>query len=502
MHRFAALITATFAGLLTTAAPRAQDTAAPAGEAIPELRAALDALLGDPVFDGGRVGVHVRDLRDGRVLSRHQDRSGFMPASNMKLIAVATALDALGPEFRFVTTLRVRGRIEAGVLRGDLLLVGDGDPTFGGRHERATTDVLDRLVAKFVAATGVTTITGEVLAVAGAQRDSGLGRGWAWDYASEGYAAPFGGLCFAENVLRVTFAPSKRDGLPTATIRPEPPAFDVDVCATNTRPGEADRMNAILSADGAKLTVGGAIAKDAEPRVATLAIRDPIAVAARSLRARLAAAGVAVQGKAGAGTGTAQVVVASEPSPPLHRIVTTLNKVSQNLYAEQVLRHAARAAGASGTSAPSDTQVDLAAGVRTAEAMLTRLGVDVRGLRIADGSGLSRLNLARPVQIADLLAAMHTHRHGEVFLASLPVAGIDGTLRGRFTTGPAAARVRAKSGYIARVVALSGYVPRPDPSAPPIVFAILTNDFVGDDVAARAAVDRFVQALAQHAGWN
>ena len=121
---------------------------------------------------------------------------------------------------------------------------------------------------------------------------------------------------------------------------------------------------------------------------------------------------------------------------------------------------------------------------------------------IADGSGLTRLNLVHPSQLAALLAGMWRSPHRDVFLASLAVAGVDGTLKGRFARSPARGRVRAKTGYIRHVVALSGYVPRRDPKRPPLVFSILTNNFVCKPTQAKAAVDRFVGELAQRAGWG
>jgi D-alanyl-D-alanine carboxypeptidase/D-alanyl-D-alanine-endopeptidase (penicillin-binding protein 4) len=244
--------------------------------------------------------------------------------------------------------------------------------------------------------------------------------------------------------------------------------------------------------------IDGALAADAGERTFRIAVRDPSRFAADALRTALRREGIRVTGPAG----TADEQPAPLPrgrfvelsrwvSEPLRKVAVPTLKDSQNLYAEQLFRTAARVAGG-----PSDS----AGAAGHAAQVLRSLGVDTTGIYLADGSGLSRRNLVRPRQLAELLAALWRGPHRAVVFDALPVAGQDGTLQNRFATGPARGRVRAKTGFIARVVGLSGYVPRPDPGAAPLAFAVLLNNFTGSDAEAKAAADAFVTELARSVG--
>ena len=136
-----------------------------------------------------------------------------------------------------------------------------------------------------------------------------------------------------------------------------------------------------------------------------------------------------------------------------------------------------------------------------AKTVLASLGADVAGMRIADGSGLTRLNLVRPRQLAALLTGIWSGPHRDVFLPTLPIAGVDGTLRSRFAEGPANGHVHAKTGTISSVIGLSGFVMRPDAGRPPLVFSILVNNYTSSSSSARGEVDAFVHEMARVGGW-
>lgn len=366
---------------------------------------------------GGRVGVVVLDAANGALLASHRAEEGFLPASNGKVPTAAVALHTLGPDHRFATELWQTGEVVDGVLHGDLLLRGLGDPTFDTEFEGAPR------MREFVAAAraaGITSVQGSVVGDGTWLGDEHLGRGWQWDHLREDFAAPFGGLCCRGNVDA---------GVP---------------------------------------------------------VRDPAAFAASLFAKELGA---------GFRAGTAPLVAASTTqrlllrleSPPLAALLPRMLGDSDNLYAEQMWRVAARVAAGVGDSGMAAMHAHLT---------LQGLGVDACGLVMEDGSGLSRRNLVRPSHVAQTLLAMHRSPHRAVFADALPLAGVSGTLRERFLDGPAHGRVRAKTGSIARVVSLSGYVPRADANAPPFVFSVLWNDFTGSDEAALAAIDAFVQDVA------
>lgn len=381
--------------------------------AVERLAAAADAI-------GGRVGVAVVDAADGSSVARHAAAQGFLPASNTKLLTAVVALATLGPGHRFATELRRTGEVHDGVLHGDLVLRGFGDPTLG---TPASGDPGLRRFVEAVRAAGIRGIDGAVVGDDAWLGDEHRGRGWQWDHLREDFAAPFGALCCGGNVDR---------GAP---------------------------------------------------------VDDPALFAAMELAAALRAAGIepARAGRA-AETGAPEgVLLLRTASPSIEALLPRLLGDSDNLYAEQLWRAAARERVGAG-----DSEVAEAHG----KAVLTALGVGVDGLDWADGSGLSRRNLARPEQVAAALLAAWRSPHREALVAALPLAGVSGTLASRCCGGPAHATVRAKTGSLFRVVALSGYVPR-DGAAPPIVFSVLWNDFPGgDDEAPKAAIDAFVQDLA------
>lgn len=459
--------------------------------------AALAALRSDPALDGARVGVFVRDLADERVVVEHDSDRGFMTASNMKLVSTAVALATLGAGFRFRTTLVATGPLRDGVLDGDLVLVGSGDPSFGARQEgddpRA---VLARLVESTVRDHGLRRVRGNVLGDDDCQPDEVMGDGWSWNYEGEDYAAETSGLCFAENCVRITLLPSAPGSAPRVVLSPPSECFETLVEALCV--DGKDQVSPFVRRERAsnRLRIGGRLAADARPWSERLAVSNPTAVAAVVLREVLRAHGVEVAGRAldrdlqpeRPERYGDETILAVHESPPLREILVTLGKVSQNLYAEQVIRAAA----------PGDRGMRAAAA--HAKELLKRFGVDPRGMRIADGSGLSRLNLVRPRQLGELLTGVWRSEFRADFVRTLPIAGVDGTLASRFRGGPAERRVIAKTGNISAVTALSGYVLRAQDDAPPLVFVVLLNDFTCSTDDAKAALDRFVEALVRSLG--
>jgi len=458
--------------------------AAPTRSAPAELAAALAELTARTELAGGRIGVCVLDATSGeRLLAVDADR-GFAPASNMKLVTAAVALTSLGPRFTMPTEVWCGGEVREGALHGDLVLRGHGDPTLGrgeaGRMRMA------KLVAG-VRERGITRIVGRVVGDDAWLGPEHLGLGWQWDYLDEDYAAPFGALCCAGNVvtLRVRMEPTG----PVVAV--DPPWYPVRSAVEGVAAGGKTSLRATRALGAANIDVTGTIAADARPQVLRVAVADPTAFAVDHFTVALREAGITIDPVAPvvASRDTPRTLVARVGSPPLAELLVPLLRDSDNLIAENVARVAAReSTGDGGTSAVAGN----------AATTLTAFGIDPNGLVAADGSGLSRRNLVRPSQLAQLLLAMQRSPHGAVFAGALPVAGESGTLRARFDAGPARGRVRAKTGFISRVVCLSGYVPSGTGEAS-LVFSVMLNDFTCDETAAKAAVDAFVQRLATFA---
>ncbi|PIE23279.1 MAG: D-alanyl-D-alanine carboxypeptidase/D-alanyl-D-alanine-endopeptidase [Planctomycetota bacterium] len=472
--------------LAAQAAPKAPETP----------KEALAEFLAAPVLKNARIGVCVRSGE--QVLAENEAERGFMTASNMKLFSSALALRVLGPAFRFETRLEARGHIRAGVLEGDLVLVGSGDPSFGAlAYEKQGASAVFLRMRESVRKAGIRKVTGRVLGDATIQKDEFMGDGWDWSYHADWYAAPVSGLCFNENCLDFIFDGAAAGQQPLFRLEPDTGYFEIRNLVRCVPKGVDSELLFVRKIGSRKLTLRGSFPANRKAKRDWASVDDPATFAATVLCETLQRSGIPVRGGAGrVGPGLSPGrrggvrAVHSHLSPPLSELVVRLNKVSQNLYAEQLPRRAALEAG---------EEMSMRGARIVMQKELAAMGVDSEGLVMADGSGLSRLNLVRPRQIADLLVAMRKHEHGDLYYASLPLAGVDGTLRRRFLEGsPARGRVRAKTGYISRVVGLSGYLPRD--GGEPWVFSILVNDFVAPTWKVKRAVDRFVERLCVQAG--
>ena len=477
---------------LVCPAARTQEALAQ-GEVARELRAALDELLADEAMRGTRFGFCLRDPAQQKPLLEHRADEGYITASNMKLISSAVALDVFGPEHVFETRLVGRGEIVDGVLRGDLLLVGSGDPTLGARRfEPAGATAPFVRMAAALKKRGISKITGRVLGDDSVLPDEIMGLGWDWAYHADWYAAQIGGLCFNENCIDVVFDGAAVGEAPRIRLDPETEYVRVD----NRVRCVAEKARGVHWTRGLgnnRITLRGTLLVTTEGKRDWGSVHNPTAYAATVLRETLIREGIEVLGNAGdldevepdgpaRGDDGARTVLAKHTSPPMAKILHGLNKRSQNLYAEQLPRLAAKLRGGDGS---------MASVRRLTRSFLTAQGCDLGRFVMADGSGLSRLNLVEPRQLAALLVGMRKHEHFSIWYESLPIAGVDGTLRRRFRgENPARGKVRAKTGYVGRVVGLSGYVPRQ--GSAPWVFSILVNDFVVSSSRIKALVDRFI----------
>lgn len=455
-----------------------------------DLEQRLAAVLDVPELGGASVGVFVRSLAPaGRVLFARNADLLLVPASNQKILTAAAALTRLGPDHIFVTRLGgVGARRDGSVWRGDLVLVGAGDPSLSSARLRD--------MALALKAIGVRRVTGRILADDTRFDDKRLGAGWQWDDEPFDYQPQVSALNLDENVVSVRIAPGRALGDP-ALVTLDPPTGYVRVVGTvRTAAKEAAGGVTFDRARGRNnLLVSGTIAVGAKPATAALTVEEPSLFAAVRLQELLKNEGIVVAGgpPVRAIAPPASVTpLAQSASAPLFVLVRDMMKRSDNLYAETLLK----AAGAAGGTGPGTT----ARGARAVSALVAKAGAGdpAASLRLADGSGLSRLDLVTPRALAGLLAYLaDTQRAGvnvsRAFGDALPVGGVDGTLRNRFKNTPAQNVVRAKTGSLSGVSALSGYVTTK--AGEPLVFSILMNNVLAGTSAARRAQDAFVLVL-------
>ena len=477
----------------TAAAPATREAVA----AVRDLRAQLSTVFNAPVTAHGTWGVHVRSIDRGDTLFALNAGKLMMPASNMKILTLAAAADRLGWDHRFTTVLETTAAVEDGVLLGDLIIRGGGDPTINARDKRNEI-VFDEWAAALQRA-GISAIDGRIVGDDQAFDDQGIGAGWAWDYLEAGYAAPVGALQYNENTADLWISPGAGIGDPAVVqLAPGTGLTVVNRVRTSAgaESGQRGNIDVQRRIDGPVIEVSGTIPIDAPPVRRTVAVLNPTLYFAQSAKDALAARGICSAGEAMdlddlavESTGEAppgRRVLAATSSAPLRDVATVLMKVSQNQYAETFLKALGAASGDIGTTN---------AGRRAAGEIFSGWGITADGFLISDGSGLSRYNYVAPATITTILAQMHADpRHREPFIATLPIAGKDGTISSRMRHSLAEGNAVAKTGSIANVRALSGYVRTR--SGETLAFSILANDFVTPAATVTWIADLAVEILA------
>ncbi|HLK57222.1 MAG TPA: D-alanyl-D-alanine carboxypeptidase/D-alanyl-D-alanine-endopeptidase [Chthonomonadaceae bacterium] len=455
----------------------------------PELTKALDALLDGPELQTGFCGVCIQSLQDQSVLyERNADRV-FLPASNNKLLTSAAALGILGPDFTYTTRLAYTGTLDAdGTLNGDLYLHGSGDPTL-------TLTDLDAL-AQQAANAGLKRVTGALHYDDTLFDRQFLGEGWEWDDEAGYDAAQISALNINHNVALVTVTPGRKEGeRPKVHIQPE--AHYVTVVNTAVTGPAKSKFTLIVDRPRGLNTilVFGSIPRDTpadKPFTVNVSVEDPALYAATLCASSLAKAEVRLENNkpSVAAVPTHALTLAEHVSPPLSELLKRMNKPSDNLMAECLLKTVGAARKGQGTGGGGGT------GAQAAREWLGSLGLDLSRLRQCDGSGLSRQNYVSPRNLARLLAGYHSRPDFEIFYASLPIAGVDGTLRSRLKTTPAANNCRAKTGSLRNVSTLSGYVTTKDGEL--LAFSLLMNNNLVSAASDRAVQDKIVALLAAY----
>lgn len=481
-----------------------------AEKSTPEVLDTLSETIAETVdtetFSGASWGIHIVNLQSGAVLySRNADRN-FVPASNVKLLTSAAALEQLGPDYRYQTTVHTDGPVKDGTLKGNLIVRGSGDPTIGGWAQRDDPTKIFRQWADSLQAQGIEHIAGNIIGDDRRLDDTPLGHGWSWNDITYAYAAEIGAFVFNENTidLRVT---GQQRGQP-ATLSWEP--FNTDyvnvVNRSRTVPYSAEEDEEYQRTLGTNTIHVQTHVHPRQTESESITITNPTRYFTHVLRDVLLREGISVDGRPADLSETGLPLqyddaslqrVASYTSAPLSTIIQTLNHESQNLYAEQVLRTLA-------VEVPPETDEDLdpgsaPLGVKAVRETLGKADVDTSRIQLMDGSGLSRQNFVRPQALVALLKHMWLHPKPAVssaFYDALPTGGKEGTLEYRFRgSAPAHAKVRAKTGTLSNTSSLSGYVE--SKAGTPIAFAVFCNHHLAEGNQVRSAQDVIINALAR-----
>lgn len=432
----------------------------------------------------GIWGAMVVSITRGDTLFAQNADGHMVPASTMKLFTSAIALDRLGPDHTFSTDVLRAGPLEpGGIVRGDLILRGDGDPSMSPRLVRGGPDAPMAMLAQFTVGAGIKRVTGDLIADASAFESRRIPDGWLNRYAGAGYAAPFSALSLNENIVIVGVAAT--GGEATVTLEPATRGMSVTNLA-RVVPGGGAKLSIRRVTDD-RIMVSGTIGSRAGVRRYQLVVGDPPTFTTGAFRAALEAQGVKVDGEIKIGrTPPGATLVTSLPSPPLARIISMMNRESINHFAELLWRDAARGADRATVGSAETASTTLQ------EFLVRKVGAANDAVSASDGSGLSVLDRVTPRALVQLLSHAHRAPWSSAFHASLPVAGESELLRHRMRTTPAQGNLHAKTGTTNDVIGLSGYVTAENGEI--LAFAFLYNG--RDRWGARETIDAMGPTMA------
>ncbi|OFW15243.1 MAG: D-alanyl-D-alanine carboxypeptidase/D-alanyl-D-alanine-endopeptidase [Acidobacteria bacterium RIFCSPLOWO2_12_FULL_67_14] len=432
------------------------------------------------------IVVHSLD-RDERLFELNPGTL-LVPASIVKLVSLASASDAVGWEFRYETTLRATGPTVDGVLMGDLLAVGSGDPSIAGRGGADLTAWADALMAA-----GVRRIGGRIIGDDDGLEEPRPQLAWAWDDLGYSTGALFGALNLAENRMEVTVTPGQSAGDPT-TLSVEPHAGKRPLMnrSGTGAPGSAALLWPEQRPGETFLTIAGSIPQGAAPVRLQVSVGNPTLWFAAVLRHTLLERGIEVVGDAfdiddvtPRPSPASATVLYTHRSATLAELARPMLADSINLYGEAVLR----------LNTPPGAFPTNDAALAGLRGRMAGWGIPDDAWQVVDGSGLSRRNAVSPEVFVSILRRMHDPSGRSPWLTALPAAGREGTLAERMKGPPAADNVRAKTGTMSNIRTLAGYVQTRDGER--LAFAIMADGFEGSGRAAVEAVDRIVVRLAE-----
>jgi len=429
----------------------------------------------DSLFENAHWGVLIKSLKTGETIYSRNAKKMFMPASNMKLFTSSAATVALTPGYQYVTRLVTNGDVRDSILYGDLIIIGSGDPSISGRFDSGKVTIAFEQWADTLKAQGIKRVLGNVIGDDNCFDDEYYGAGWSADYETDYYAAQISGLCFNDNCVDITLVPSATIG-DVCSVSLSPPTRYVSIINKTVTAAATDSVNEIWferKRGTNTIYIYGKMSQGKKPWIESVTVENPTAYTATVLKEVLEATGIAVGGAAVDGDDFRDTirydnakVLASFSSRPYSELIKVINKPSHNMYTEQVFRTMGKEAFGVGS---------MRNGRKAAYPILASWGVDTVRLRYSDGSGLSRQNLITPSDIVSILTGMSKDSSFATFYESLPIAGVDGSIRSRMKGTKAEGNVHAKTGFIGYVRSLSGYVTSQDGEM--FVFSMIANHY-------------------------
>ena len=480
-----------------------------------DLAAQIAAILAQPQLARADWGIAIADLETGKTIyARNADRL-FLPASNAKLLTTSAVLALIGPDYRFRTTVETTGAVDTeGRLKGDLTIVGRGDPNISGRvlpyalksqRNPPHTQILEDMASQ-IAQAGIKTVDGDVIGDDTFFSGERYPDGWALDDLQWIDGAPVSALTFNDNVVFLKVQPGAVAGdKAVATFEPQTSYYELDNRILTAAPGTTRKIGIHRDPGSRKILLWGVLPTQDQGFTEAVSVEDPAQFTAEIFRGLLEQRGITVTGKVKTRHGeTAQFFDQIPPAPspatgpsaspakilalhisePLIEDVRVTNKTSQNLHAELDLRLI-------GKQTENNGSYD--GGLTALKKFLRVAGLNEEEFSLNDGSGLSRRDLITPAAMVRLLIYDAKQPWGPAFIETLPVGGVDGSLTERFANTPAAGLIHAKTGTLSHVSGLSGY--GETRSGKHFVFSIFCNKINLPSHKAAAAIDQIVQLV-------
>jgi serine-type D-Ala-D-Ala carboxypeptidase/endopeptidase (penicillin-binding protein 4) len=454
------------------------------------LRRDLADFFSDSRFFETQWGVAIVSLDHKEVLFAKNSQKLYIPASNDKIITAATALLRLGPDYRFKTRIFADGPIVNGVLKGNLIIAGFGDPSSSYRTGSKDPFIAFRDWAAKLKFHGIQAIEGKIIGDGAAFEETAYGQGWSWDDLIEGYAAPISALQFNENTITLEISPGQEPGS-SAVIVTKPlanyPSIDSQVRSRSSEGSASIEVGQDRSSE--ILRIRGVVSMKNPPVLRSIAAQFPMRYYITALKQVLTEEGIV--------TTHCKTEESREPLPqsatllwiheslPLSELLPSIVKLSLNLACETLLRTVGMELRGEGSYTK---------GKEVVEETLSDIGIAPDSYAYADASGLSRLNLVTADMMIRILTYMYPHKYFNHFYDALSIAGVDGTLKNRMTKTRAENNVHAKTGTLSHISAISGYVRTKDGEM--LAFSLIANNFIGSKESAEKLQDRVLTRLA------
>ena len=440
----------------------ANDSADPS---IQKLQIDINNLVENYEQYGYRFGIKICSTDDNQILFAKNENEPFVPASNLKLMPSAVALENLGDDYRWETKFYANGKIQNQTLYGDLILKAEGDPTLSSRFLNKEPQSLFKIWADKLKKIGICSIKGNLIIDNSAFSDSNIGQGWKDVYEQAYYASLPSAFSINENCVRITVKGSSRSGYGT-TVNVFPSKGDVKIVNSSVTSKRSREYLSINRAnDSNTYYIRGSIPRNKlVGRIINLS--QPVEYASKVLSDAFDNSNLKIEGdlkisNAALDYSGANLVYTYE-SFPLNDVLIKTNKHSNNYLANQI--YLTLGYKIKNNSAQSEQVI---------HDFFNLINVDSEYLKIDDGSGLSPLNITTPNQFSEILLHMSHSENFNAFYNSFPVAGVDGTLKGVMHFEPLYKNVRGKTGTIDNVKSLCGYIHSKDNEL--LTFTILVN---------------------------